>query len=59
MYQLHSSAVESETGAAQLHTDLPAIRALSLGQNKILVGTKTSEVSFSAVFVTVWRVVFS
>ena len=42
-YQLHSSAVETG-GGAQLHNDLPAVRALSLGQNKILVGTKTSEV---------------
>ena len=40
-YQLHSSAIE---GGAALHSDLPPIRALVLGQGKILVGTKNSEV---------------
>ena len=40
-YQLHSSAIE---GGAQLFSDLPPIRALALGQGKILVGTKNSEV---------------
>lgn len=49
-YQLHSSAVETG-GWAQLHTDLPAVRALSLGQNKILVGTKTSEVKAHSIYV--------
>ena len=42
-YQLHSSAIEE--GRGRLYTDLPPIRALSLGQGKILVGTKHSEVS--------------
>ena len=42
-YQLHSSAIEG--GRGQLFADLPPIRALSLGQGKILVGTKHSEVS--------------
>ena len=61
-YQLHSSAIETG-GGAQLHTDLPAVRALSLGQNKILVGTKTSEVRqvcriiyiFTILFYRSWR----
>ena len=42
-YQLHSSAIEE--GRGRLFADLPPIRALSLGQGKILVGTKHSEVS--------------
>ncbi len=41
-YQLHSSAIE---GGGVLHSDLPPVRALVLGQGKILVGTKNSEVS--------------
>ena len=40
-YQLRSSAIE---GGAQLYCDLPPIRALALGQGRILVGTKNSEV---------------
>lgn len=40
-YQLHTSAIE-EGGA--LYSDLPPIRSLVLGQGKILVGTKNSEV---------------
>ena len=40
-YQLHSSAIE---GGGQLFMDLPPIRALALGQGRILVGTKNSEV---------------
>ena len=40
-YQLHSSAIE---GGAKLTFDLPPVRALALGQGKILVGTKWSEV---------------
>ena len=42
-YQLHSSAIEE--GRGRLFADLPPIRALSLGQGKILIGTKHSEVS--------------
>ena len=42
-YQLHSSAIEE--GRRRLFADLPPIRAISLGQGKILVGTKHSEVS--------------
>lgn len=41
-YQLHSSAIE---GGGQLFVDLPPIRALTLGQGRILVGTRNSEVS--------------
>lgn len=40
-YQLHSSAIE---GGGTLYSDLPPIRALVLGQGRILVGTKNSEV---------------
>ena len=40
-YQLHSSALE---GGGTLRSDLPPIRALALGQGRILVGTKNSEV---------------
>ena len=42
-YQLHSSAIDE--GKGRLFADLPPIRAISLGQGKILVGTKNSEVS--------------
>ena len=41
-YQLHSSALG---GGAGLLSDLPPVRALALGQGRILVGTKNSEVS--------------
>ena len=40
-YQLHTSAIE---GGRALHSDLPPIRALVMGQGKILVGTRNSEV---------------
>ena len=49
-YQLHSSAIEE--GRGRLFADLPPIRALSLGQGKILVGTKHSEVSIIIVLVS-------
>lgn len=41
-YHLQSDALE---GGARLTFDLPAVRALCLGEGKILVGTKNSEVS--------------
>ena len=40
-YHLQSDALE---GGARLTFDLPAVRALCLGEGKILVGTKNSEV---------------
>ena len=40
-YSLHSSSL---SGEGQLYKDTPPIRSLSLGQGKILVGTKNSEV---------------
>ena len=40
-YKLHSSAT---FGGGAFHSDLPPIRALVLGQGKILVGTRNSEV---------------
>ena len=42
-YHLQSDALE---GGARLTFDLPAVRALCLGEGKILVGTKNSEVSY-------------
>lgn len=44
-YQLHSSAIQE--GGGVLHSDLPPIRALVMGQGKILVGTRNSEVCMS------------
>lgn len=41
-YHLQSDALED---GARLTFDLPAVRALCLGEGKILVGTKNSEVS--------------
>lgn len=40
-YHLQSDALE---GGSRLTFDLPAVRALCLGEGKILVGTKNSEV---------------
>ena len=41
-YALHSSAVGG--GRGQLYEDTPPIRSLYLGQGKILVGTRNSEI---------------